>query len=290
MNKNNETNDEITVRELTRIFWRGRYLVIAITAACMVIVAAVALLSEKKYEAAIIVSPVSDDSSGGRLSSLVSQVSGLSSLTSLAGLSGNTNTQKAETIAVLQSNALTESYIVTNQLLPTLYPDEWDAAQHKWKVEGKKVPTVWKATVFFRKNIRSVATDSKTGLVALTITWRDPKLASKWANDLVKLTNDYLRKKATDEAERNIAYLSEQAAKTDVVGVRQAIYEILQNEIKKVMLARGSDEYALKIIDPAVAPEKQSSPHPVIWTIMAFFGGLFLSLFVVVVRHWWRIT
>jgi uncharacterized protein involved in exopolysaccharide biosynthesis len=288
MNENNVTDDEITVKELLRIFWRSRYLMLGITAAFTVAAATISLLSAKKYEATVIVSPVSDESSGGRLSSLVAQVSGLSSLTSLAGISGNTNSQKTETIAVLQSNALTQSYILSNQLLPTLYPEQWDALQHKWKVDGKNVPTLWKASVYFRKSIRSVVTDLKTGLVALTITWGDPKLASKWANDLVKLTNDYLRNKAIDEAERNIAYLSDQAAKTGAVGVKQAIYEIMQNEIKKVMLARGSDEYALKIIDSAVAPEKPSSPRPVIWTIMAFFIGLFFSLFFVMVRYWWR--
>jgi uncharacterized protein involved in exopolysaccharide biosynthesis len=289
MKDNNSTDDEISVRELVRILWSGRYVVLGMTVVLTVIAFAYSLLATKKYDATTIVSPVADESSGGgRLSSLVSQVSGLSSLTSMAGLSSNTSTQKAETVAVLQSNSLTQSYVLANQLLPTLFPGQWDSVQHKWKVQGKDIPTVWKANVLFRKKIRSVATDSKTGLVGMTISWRDPQLAAKWANDLVKLTNDFLQKKAIDEAERNIVYLSEQAAKTDVVGVRQAIYEIMQEEIKKMMLARGSNEFALKVIDPAVAPEKPSSPEPVVWTIMAFFGGLFLSLMVVLVRHWWR--
>jgi uncharacterized protein involved in exopolysaccharide biosynthesis len=288
MKDNNLSEEEISVKELVRIFWGGRYLVLGFTVALTVFALAYSLVATKKYDATTIVSPVADESNGGKLSSLVSQVSGLSSLTSMAGLPSNTNTQKAETVAVLQSNSLTQSYVLNNQLLPTLFPGQWDSVQHKWKVQGKDIPTVWKANVLFRKKIRTVATDSKTGLVGMTISWRDPQLAAKWANDLVKLTNDFLQKKAIDEAERNIAYLSEQASKTDVVGVRQAIYEIMQEEIKKMMLARGSNEFALKVIDPAVAPEKPTSPEPVIWTVMAFFGGLFLSLLVVLVRHWWR--
>lgn len=287
MSVDNSTDDEITVKDLARVFWRAKYLVIGITAAFTILVAALSLVMPKKYEAATVVSPVADESTGSRLSSLVSQVSGLSSLAGM-GLPSSTNTQKAEIIAVLQSNTLTESYIADNQLLPILYADKWDSVRQKWKVEGDAVPTIWKANIFFRKKVRTVATDAKTGLVVMTITWRDPKIAARWANDLVKLTNDYLRKKAIDEAERNIAYLGEQAAKTDAVGVRQAIYEILQNEIQKAMLARGSNEFALKIIDPAVVPERPSSPEPILWTVMAFFGGLFVSLFVVIMRLGWR--
>jgi hypothetical protein len=191
-------------------------------------------------------------------------------------------------VAVLQSEAITERYIRENGLLPVLYSSEWDAVRQQWKTDDpKKIPTLWKANVVFKKGIRFVATDLKSGLVTMVIKWKDPVLAAKWANGLVRLTNDYLRDKTISEAERNISYLGDQAARTDVLGVKEAIYSILQNEIKKMMLARGSAEYALKVIDPAVAPERPSSPQPVIWTLMGFFGGFFVSLAVVFVRHRW---
>ena len=133
-----------------------------------------------------------------------------------------------------------------------------------------------------------MTTDPKTGLVTLTIAWSDPRLAAKWANGLVSITNDYLRTKAIAESERNITYLNEQAGKTDVMTVKQAIYAILQNEINKQMLARGSDEYAFKILDPAAPPEVPSSPRPKLWTFLAFFGGLALSIFAAYVHLAWK--
>jgi uncharacterized protein involved in exopolysaccharide biosynthesis len=291
MNTSETINDEISVKEAFRILWKGRFLIVGITFAIVLATGATALIAKKKYDAIIIVSPVADDSSGSRLSSLVSQVGGLSALSGFAGLPGGTNTQKAETIAVLQSEKLTESFIQNNNLLPVLYSDKWDALRQTWKVNNPKtVPTLWKANGYFRTNVRAVATDTKTGLVTLTIRWEDPKLAAKWANDLVKMANDYLRKKTMDEAERNIGYLSDQAARTEAVGVKEGIYAILQNEIKKMMLARGSEEYALKVIDPAVPPEKAATPRPILWTAMALFSGLFLSIAIVIARHWWRTT
>ena len=70
------------------------------------------------------------------------------------------------------------------------------------------------------------------------------------------MANDNLRDRAIAESERNISYLNEQAAKTDVVGIRQTIYNIMETEINKAMLAKGSEEYAFKLIDPAVVPQK----------------------------------
>jgi uncharacterized protein involved in exopolysaccharide biosynthesis len=128
----------------------------------------------------------------------------------------------------------------------------------------------------FKKSVRTVLTDTHTGLVTMTIKWTDPVAAATWANDLVKLTNDYLRKKAIDEAERSIAYLSEQASKTEVVGVKQAIYSILESEINKETIARGREEFALRVVDPAIPPEVATSPVPILWAV----AGLVASLLV----------
>jgi uncharacterized protein involved in exopolysaccharide biosynthesis len=92
------------------------------------------------------------------------------------------------------------------------------------------------------------------------------------------MANDFRRNKAITESENNIVYLNSEAAKTDVVGVKQAIYSILQKEISKIMLARGDEEYALKVLDPATPPEKPTLPPMIVWVIGGFFGGLGLSM------------
>jgi hypothetical protein len=191
-------------------------------------------------------------------------------------------------VAVLQSDALTERYIEQNNLLPVLYKKEWDVATGRWKAtDPLKMPTLWKANERFKKSIRKVVLEPHSGLVTLAITWTDPRIAAKWANDLVKLTNDYLRRKAIDEADRNIAYLTEQAAKTDVVGIKQAIYSLLQSEISKEMLARGTDEYAFKVLDPAIAPERPSFPMRTISVIVAFIASIAVAMLAVFVRLAW---
>lgn len=274
-------DSEVVFRDLLDSLLKAKWLVLSLTAIGMLIGAGIVWFVPRKYEASIMVFPASSDSSnglGGGLSSLTSQFSGLAAL---AGVSTQTDSKKAEALAVLPSEQLTELYIRQNDLLPILYPGKWDNASKRWKNPGSDgVPTPWKANILFRKSIRTISTDTKTGMVTMLITWTDPVTAAKWANGLVKLENDYLREKAIREAETNIAYLTAEAAKTDILGIRQAIYSILENELSKEMIARGAEEYALKVVDPAFVPERPSFPIPALWIIVGGLLGLFVAIFI----------
>jgi uncharacterized protein involved in exopolysaccharide biosynthesis len=284
-------SQELRLKELVVVLWRGRLLIACVTALFTLAAVVGAFLMPKMYEASIVISPVSASSRGGALggsgvlNALGSQLGGLAAI---AGLSVGTESKKVEAVAVLQSEALTETYIQQNNLLPVLFYQQWDAAGQKWKVKDPKdLPTLWKAYRFFKQSVRTLGTDNKTGLVTLTITWRDPQVAANWANGLVKLANDYLRDRAITQSERNITYLYQEAAKTNVVEARQAIYAVLETEINEQMLARGTNEYAFRVLDPARPPEKAAFPQKVVWLLMGMFGGLLLSCLVVLVRTAW---
>jgi uncharacterized protein involved in exopolysaccharide biosynthesis len=278
--------DEIRIKDLveTLLLYRTRVLLFVI--GCTVLVAVVSLVIPKEYDAAVMISAVTNTSEksfsgGGALGSL-------GGLAALAGMSFGSDSKKAESIATLQSQALTGRYIRENNLLPILYADLWDAQQKKWKVtDPKKMPTLWKAIQYF-KHVRTISTDTKTGLVTLTVRWNDADLAAKWANGIVKMTNDYEREAALVESDRNVAYLTKQAAMTDVVGIKEAIYNLLQSEINKGMIARGTEEYAFKVIDPAIVAEKPAFPQKTIWVLAAFFGSLILAIFAAFCRVAWQ--
>lgn len=281
--------DEIRIKELVEVLWQHRWRVIAFVMTCTVIVGVVSFLLKKQYDAEIIISPVTATASERSMGSGGGGTLGaLSGLAALAGMSFGSDSKKAESIATLQSQTLTGRYITENNLMPILYADEWDARTGKWTVtDPKKMPTLWKAVQKF-KNVRTLTTDSKTGLVTMTIRWDDAALAAKWANGLVKMTNDYAREKAIAESERNITYLTQQAAATEVLGIKQAIYNLLQSEISKNMIAKGTDEYAFKIIDPATVPEVAAFPKKKIWVLIAFFASSMLAAFFVFCRLAWQ--
>lgn len=280
-----QREEEISLRSAWALVVRRRWFIIAVVIFTTLLSALSTKYITKRYEAEITLSPISSSGGSGQMGALGAMASQVGGLASLAGISLGGDSQKAETIAVLQSEALTEAYIRKNNLLPVLYAKKWDAASHSWKVKSQKeVPTLWGAYRFFGHGVRAVKTDAKTGLVTMTITWTDPGLAANWANGLVKMTNDYLRDKAIAEEERNISYLNDQASKTDSVSMKQVIYQLLQSEVNKAMLAKGNDEYALKVIDPAFAPERPSSPNLMIFAGVGLFVGLFFSMSWVILR------
>lgn len=276
-------NDSISLRELIGIVRGLGWLLLSLTAACTLGGVLAGWLLPKTYEATVVVSPVSNEGGSNALNSLGSVVSQFGGVASLAGLAlPGTGGAKAESIATLQSEALTERYIRDNQLLPELFGSYWNTQSQSWKTtDPEKIPTLWKGNRYFSKHVRTVYENPKSGLVTMTIKWTDPKLAARWANGLVKLTNDYLRDKTIAESERDIAYLTGEANKTNIVELRNAIYALMESQIKKEMVARGSEEYALKVIDPAAIPERQTSPTLPVWTLMGLGAGFALSGLVI---------
>jgi uncharacterized protein involved in exopolysaccharide biosynthesis len=269
-----------TERQITML-WRAKWFILGTTLICAGAAATAAFVLPKQYEATVQLSPGSPDKGG----SFGSSSSDLGGLAALAGISLGNDSAKSEAIAVLQSESLTETYIQKNNLLPVIYSEDWDAKTNSWKsAKAARTRTLWMANRYFDRTIRKVTSNAKTGLLTIAITWRNPNVAALWANGLVRMANDFLREKAIQQAERNIAYLNGEAAKTNVVEMRQAIFSIMQKELTKAMIARGNDEYGFKVIDPATVSEMPSSPRKIMWLLVGAMGGLLLSIFVVSVR------
>ncbi len=280
-------DDEIRIKDLIQTLHEHRLGAMLFVLACTGLVGTLSFLLPKRYDAMIIVSPVSSTAEhnfGGS-----STMGTLSGLAALAGLNVGNDSKKAESMATLQSEALTERYIHDNNLLPVLFADKWDAVRSTWKTaDPRNMPTLWKANQYFKHSVRSITTDTKTGMVTLTIRWTDAATAARWANGLVKMANDYLREAALAEADRNVAYLTEQATNTDAVGIKQATYFLLQSELSKAMIAKGTQEYAFKIVDPAVPPERAAYPQKTIWVLAAFFGSCLFATFGAFCKVAWQ--
>jgi uncharacterized protein involved in exopolysaccharide biosynthesis len=188
----------------------------------------------------------------------------LSDIANLAGVNIGQNADEDADRAVLSSRHLIQVFLERYQLLPVL--------------QGKaaKPPTLWKAVNHFHDDLLNIKDDQRKGTTMVAITWTDPAVAASWANDFVALCNELIRTKALNQAKRNVDYLTEQAAKTNSVEVQHALYDLVESETKKLMLANERIEYAFAVDDPAVAPEIRSSPK----RTMLLLGGLGVGGFI----------
>lgn len=273
--------DEIDIRDLIRTLWDGRWVIIACTVLCSVAAIIYALLLTPIYRSQALVQ-VREESAGGGLSALSQQLGGLADI---AGISTGGGGNRAVSIAVLQSRALISAYIEEHKLLSRLYSDHWDAGNSTWNVsDPKNIPTLWNAYNLFKKNILRVSEDKKTGLVTVSVEWENPLEAQQWVAGLIARTNRHLQAKAIQEAETNLAYLQSQVEQTSLVPLQQALYTLLESEQKKLMVAKGSEEFALQTIDAADVPERKIKPNRALIAIVGFMLGGMIGTILVMVR------
>ncbi|MBM4231901.1 MAG: hypothetical protein FJ184_14425 [Gammaproteobacteria bacterium] len=260
-------DDEIDLWELWETIWSGRWLIVAITGVFTLGGVTYALLAQEWYKADVVLAPA--DKKGGAGGALA-QFGGLASL---AGIS-LPGAGEGEPVAVLKSKDFARAFITDLNLMPVLF---------EGSDVGDKKPDIRDAVAAF-DGVRSVAEDQKTGLVTLSIRWKNPDTAAEWANVLVKRLNDRLRTQAQEESERNVAYLQREIAATSVVSLQQSMGRVLEGEMQKLMLARGNEEFAFKVIDRATPPKQRETPKRTLIALVSMLAGGFLGILVVFLR------
>jgi uncharacterized protein involved in exopolysaccharide biosynthesis len=277
-------DDSASFVSMLAALWRGKWRIAAITFLFAAAGVAYALLATEWYRANAVLAPAEKKTMPDLLGSL-------GGLASLAGVSiGGGGSE--EPLAVLRSREFTTQFIEDLNLTTVLLADKWDADEKRWKAsDPEDWPDVRDAVTYFDKYVRSAALDKKTGMVTLTIRWKDPVVAADWANLLVTRLNDRMRARALADATRNVQYLQSEIANTSVVSLQQSIGRVLETEMQRLMLARGNPEFAFRVIDPAKPPRKRSEPQRVrvvvMSTILGFAVSIAMILIVPAIRARW---
>ena len=272
-------DDSIDLGGLWNILWQNKWLIAAMTAVFAIASIAYALTLTHWYRSEVLLAPADEQTMN---TGIVGQLGNLAGLAGLSAGGGGS----VEALAVLNSRDFTRAFIDEQNLIPTLFADKWDAENQRWLDEDPELwPDSGDGVQYFDNDLRRISEDRQTGLVTLAIEWTDPELAARWAALLVNRLNDYMRARALREAEANIEYLQAELEATSTFALQQAIGNLLEREHQKLMLARGNDEFAFRIIDSAQVPDTPSRPNRRLMVIVAtIFGGL-IAVFFVLVRH-----
>jgi len=268
--------DEIDLLELIRTLLRAWKTIVGIIIICAGLSVVYALDIPEVFKAETLLAPANEEKTGA--SSALSKFGGLVSMT---GISIPSDSNLVQVLATLQSRKFLKVFIVENKLLPVLFEDIWDEKNQAWKVESKEdQPNDHKAIESFKACL-SVDEDKNSGLIMLSIYWKDPKVAAKWANQLVKQLNEQLREQAIAESQKRVGYLEQELAKTTLQDMRAVLYSLLESEKQKAMLANVNEDFALEVIDPAVAPESRAKPNRKLIVVLGGVCGGFLGIFAI---------
>ena len=268
--------------EIWRILISFRVMILSVILLCTLASTLFALIMTPVYRAEIQVAPVSEKDSNSRFAAQLGEFGGIAALT---GINMEQGSKKNESIATLRSRKFTEQFIKDEKLLPVLFHDQWDGENQRWdESDPEDVPTLEDAWELFDKKVRRISEDRKTGLVVLSIEWIDPQETARWANELVSRVNAMLRTKAATESENAIGYLREQLGKTSVVELKEVVNRLIESEMKEIILANITEEYAFRVIDPAVVPKEPFKPVVPLMIVLGAVLGTILGVILALIR------
>ena len=267
----------------TALVWKGRWLMLAFVLGFALLAVAYGFLATEWYTAEVVLTPAGAKSTQQGLGS---QLESLGLLTGLAAGLGVGGTRTAEPIGVLKSRDFARQFIDEHGLLHVLLADKWDAGKGRWKEsDPRRQPDIRDAIEYFDKDVMQVDEDKKSGLITVSIRWKDPKVAASWASMVVDRLNDQMRARALAESEANVSYLQKVLADTDVVEVKFAISRLLETELQKTMVARGDKQFAFRIVDHADVPKRRSWPKRRVILAVGILAGGVAGLAAVLVRE-----
>lgn len=263
-----------------RVFWavvaRHRNIVLSIGLIVFVSVLVFYWLSDAKYRAKTTIVVAESAPGAAALGAIGSQLGGLASLAglSLPGSSG----LRVEALTTLESRELLRRFISTESLIPILFFEKWDAETETWSTDNGIAPSMEKAVQFFQDNVLSIKREPGSDVVELSVTWRDPELCERWANELVRQVNVGLKQRTITESARSIEFLEEEISKSSSTELQGAIYSLIEEQMGKIMLANVRTDFAFRVIDPATAPDADNRVSPRLTYFVA--GGACLWLLV----------
>ena len=249
---------------------------------------AYAVIKTPVYRSSIVVLP----SEGLATNNFGALPAGLSGIAALAGLRSN-DSSIVKSSAILESGAFLERFIKSNDLMPQLYAWIWDSQSGTWRddVDTQDIPTLSQADKFFEICCLYVNRSKSTGLITISVESRNPEFSAVWANKLVEELNKELQVREIEEADLMIEILRVELEKTNNVGLQQAIYGLIEQQIQRKTLARVRTDFAYQIIDPAVPPKPDDHirPNRAKTAVTGLLGGILLGIFVALLLNHIRI-
>lgn len=209
----------------------------------------------------------------------------IAALGSLAGINlGSPDLPNPIFRATLESRKFAAQFISAKNLAPVLLDeDEKSRSADEESDEQREREALREALEIFMEEVFFVRDDPDTGAVRIAIEWPNPVLAAEWANELAVSLNETIRESEVADAERRLSFLNLEIEKTSIVPVKQALFNLVEREVQKIMLANVTDEYAFKIIDPALVPSSDDFVWPQRVPIAALSGILIALLLVALV-------
>lgn len=301
-NKKSFDNEEIDLKELFSILWKGKYKIIIAFILASIISVTYALSLPNIYKSSALLAPASnDDNSMSMLQN--GQIGGLANIAGIS-LPSNSDSKTNIGIEVMKSRQFFSIFGLTEEfLVPLLASTGWDRStntliidekiynlkQKKWVRDAipprSSIPSLQEAHRQFM-SLFSISSDIKTGHITVSIEHFSPNVAQKWLELVIVEINNSIRYKEIANAELSIGYLNDEISTTQNTQLLLGLNQMIQSHTETKVLARATQEYVFQIIDPPYAPELKNSPRRSVICIIGAIIGILIGVLIVLINHY----
>lgn len=251
-------------------FFLGKWKTIAAGAFLSAVIGVVyALTSTPVYEATAVIS-TRDNQAGGGAPAILTQLGGLGgAMASQFGML-NANLDKMELL--IKGRDMAKRVIETHDLLPRLYPDQYDAKEKKWK--GGQPPNLRRATEALRSGGLKITVDARKKMLRLSTFAADSTLAADLATYYLESLNSKIQDDTRTDAESNRMYLEKQLYSTQDPLLRERINNMVAGEIEKYMLVSAK---AFDVLEKPAVPMARLRPKRSQIVVVSTMIGVILT-------------
>ncbi|HEX6143933.1 MAG TPA: Wzz/FepE/Etk N-terminal domain-containing protein [Geminicoccaceae bacterium] len=293
---------EITLAGLWSTFWRGWWIVLAVTLATLLLSAAYLKLRTPVYTASMVVAPAERDlAAAGRLAAELEQYASLATLAQTPVKLEQVSTIDRY-VQLLGSVRLAERLESEHQIMRQTFQDQWDESRGSWQPPEGLVPgTRFAILEFFGfpgwtppdltqlaeylSGRIMVSRYGGTALRQLRAEHPDGAFAASLIDLAHRAADDLLREDALARVRADIASLEDALEETRDEPVRREALEATLGERYQIeALLTSGQPYAAEVLSPAQPSSAPSSTSPLIVLTLALLVGLILGVFVVFLR------
>lgn len=210
------SEEEVSLLDYWRVIRKRKFKIVLFALIVALITFFISLKMPKKYEAEVSITPVAS-SSGGGISSLMSQANSIPFIGGQLGSLSGESQKTMQFMTILGSRTLTEGVIQDLNLMPILFKDQWDELKKNWKFDdASKIPHLEDAAALMMTKIIKIVEAKKTGLIKVTVRLSDPHLATVIANHYIVRLQDFITHNSLTVAKRNRLFVEAQLQKNKI--------------------------------------------------------------------------
>ena len=262
---------DLSLIEAIHALMSSKWLVAAGCAAGAVLGLLLGFFLRPVYQAEVLIDL--QQGSQNQLQRLAQRYSGLAAIAGI-DVSGSLGDDTGATLATLSSYQLLSSFITSEDIRKELMQGTRAPIWLRWM--GAERDSMWEAVQRFRAHLQ-VEKDKETGLVHVQVQWYEPETASRWANRLVGRADATLRERALRTSRLRLEQLKRQLETTALVSVRDALSNVMEGELRTIAMAQADEEFALRVIDPAITPETPIRPRTLLIIVLMMMLGTLAS-------------